>query len=207
MDSNGWADIAYSSLVCPHGVRFEGRGPGRRTAAQGTAEGNHRSYAVCYIAGANDPLTDAAKAAFLAEGDRLAPLRWGHQDWKSTACPGTDLWAWRQAGFPGSTSQEEDGMSKDDALAALAEFFEASDGKALLRRQVRRGVGDALGEDRAAVALVDAVKDAFNAGDPKNLLRTQARRGAEDACGEQLAGIERALAEVRQALDEREPSP
>lgn len=107
MDGNGWADIAYTSGACPHGVRYEGRGPGRRTAAQGTTAGNDRSYAVCYIAGGNDPLTDEARAAFADEGARLKPLRWGHQDWKSTACPGTDLWAWRRAGFPyddGSTT-------------------------------------------------------------------------------------------------------
>lgn len=100
LDTQGWCDLAYSSAVCPHGFRYEGRGPGFRTGAQGTNDGNQRSYAVVYIAGAGDPLTEAAKRAYLDEADRLRRLRWGHRDWKPTSCPGDPVYAWRQAGFP-----------------------------------------------------------------------------------------------------------
>lgn len=101
LDNRGWCDIAYTSGVCPHGVRFEGRGPGLRTGAQGTNDGNRRSYATCYIAGEGDPLTAAAKLAFLDEDARLGgALRWGHRDWHSTACPGEPLYRWKLAGFP-----------------------------------------------------------------------------------------------------------
>lgn len=100
MDSRGWCDIAYSSGVCPHGIRYEGRGPGKRTGAQGTNDGNLRSYATCYIAGDSDPLTEDAKRAFLDEGERLAALRWGHREWHSTGCPGGPIWDWRVAKFP-----------------------------------------------------------------------------------------------------------
>jgi len=101
MDAKGWCDIAYSSGTCPHGHRYEGRGPGQRTGAQGTNDGNLRSYATCYIAGDGDPLTAAAMQAFVDEGDRLGkPLRWSHLQWHSTACPGTPLDSWRRAGFP-----------------------------------------------------------------------------------------------------------
>lgn len=99
MDSNGWADIAYSSLVCPHGYRFEGRGPGVRTAANGTNAGNELSLATCYLAGEGDPLTDAAKAAFRDEADRFGlPLDRVHSDWFSTSCPGDELRAWVKGG-------------------------------------------------------------------------------------------------------------
>ena len=100
MDNRGWADFAYSSGACPHGHRYEGRGPGNRTAAQGTTAGNDRSYATCYLVGEGDPITDHVKWACLDEGRRLLRLRWGHRDWKPTACPGAPTYAWRTAGFP-----------------------------------------------------------------------------------------------------------
>ena len=100
LDSRGWADFAYSSGVCPHGHRYEGRGPGVRTAAQGTNDGNFRSYATCYLAGDGDPLPDQAKHAYVDEGARLKANRWGHRDWKATACPGAPLYAWARQGFP-----------------------------------------------------------------------------------------------------------
>lgn len=99
-------DIAYTSGICPHGVRFEGRGPMHRTAANGSNEGNRRSYACVYIAGLTkdgreDPLTDAAKLAFLDERDRLLKeIRWVHSDWYSTQCPGTYLKQWQRANCP-----------------------------------------------------------------------------------------------------------
>jgi hypothetical protein len=121
MDSRGWSDFAYNSAACPHGHRFEGRGPGVRSAAQGTTAGNDRSYATVYLAGAADPLTEPAQRAYLDEGGRLMRLRWGHRDWKSTACPGAPLYAWRTAGFPTPDTPPEDDM------------FEKSDSDRLLR--------------------------------------------------------------------------
>lgn len=99
---NGGADVAYSSGVCPHGVRHEGRGPGVRTGAQGTNAGNSRSLATVYFAGGDDPLTDAAKLAFLDEARRLGNWsrpRWQHGDWKATACAGPSIRAWKAAGW------------------------------------------------------------------------------------------------------------
>lgn len=101
MDGRGWADVAYTSGVCPHGHRFEGRGAGVRTAAQGTNAGNQRSLAVVYIAGEGDALTLEAQHAFADEQDRLRqPLRWTHDDWHGTACPGVPMRQWAAAGFP-----------------------------------------------------------------------------------------------------------
>lgn len=99
--TRGWSDIAYNSGVCPHGVRMEGRGPGVRSAANGTNAGNAASYATCYIAGQGDPLTDEAKVAFLAEAARFrVPLDRAHSDWKPTACPGDPLRDWIHQGAP-----------------------------------------------------------------------------------------------------------
>jgi hypothetical protein len=122
MDTRGWSDIAYSSLACPHGTRYEGRGRNVRTAAQGTNAGNNVSHATCYIAGDGDPLTDPAKLAYLDEHVRLEGLFKGHRDWKSTACPGNPLYNWIHAGRPrpGGTTPPPTGDWLD--MVSLAEF-------------------------------------------------------------------------------------
>lgn len=107
MDKHGWSDLAYSHGACPHGFVLEGRGSGVRTAAQGSNDGNNRSYALCYLAGQGEPLTDPAKdalltaMAMLANGPKPArSRRWVHREWHATACPGDPLVAWRDAGLP-----------------------------------------------------------------------------------------------------------
>lgn len=101
MDTRGWNDIAYNSGICPHGVRLEGRGPRRRSGANGTNTGNARSTATCYIAGDSDPITVEAKTAYLDECSRMgSPPRWQHGDWKSTACAGPSIRAWKAQGWP-----------------------------------------------------------------------------------------------------------
>lgn len=105
MDSRGWADIAYSALVCPHGWVYEGRGPNYRTAANGTNDGNAGYLAVCYLSGEGDPLTDAAKQGFIdchawLERNGAGRSNVGHRDLFSTACPGEAVYAWTRAGMP-----------------------------------------------------------------------------------------------------------
>lgn len=101
MEGNGWADVAYSAIVCPHGSVFEGRGRGHRTAANGTNDGNQRYYAVCYLGGEGDPFTEEAQTGindaieWLGGGEIV-----GHRDLTSTACPGEEIYAWVQAGHP-----------------------------------------------------------------------------------------------------------
>lgn len=108
MDTHGWSDIAYNGGICPHGFILEGRWLGVRSAAQGTNEGNLRSYALVYLGGVGEALTDAAKIAFLdaieifrhaASRPAGAPVH-DHRDWHSTSCPGDDLLAWHRAGLP-----------------------------------------------------------------------------------------------------------
>lgn len=97
MDTRGWADIAYTAVVDRFGRVFEGRGPGVRTAAQGTNDGNDHYYAVCYLGGVDDPLTDDARVGIRAAvgwlrvaghaGDEIRP----HSSFHATACPGDAL--------------------------------------------------------------------------------------------------------------------
>ena len=103
MDSRHWEDIAYSGIACPHGYVFEGRGPGRRTAANGTSAGNSSSYATCALIGVGDVLTEPCKRAIRAFDDYMTYVgsrRVGHRDWKATACPGDPIYTWVHNGQP-----------------------------------------------------------------------------------------------------------
>lgn len=94
MDARGWADIAYSAIVCRHGYTFEGRWAGVRTAANGTNDGNDTAYAVCLLIGVDDSLPGIMLGELIETIDHLnnAPGVGqrvnGHRDWKATACPG-----------------------------------------------------------------------------------------------------------------------
>lgn len=94
MGSRGWSDIAYSALACPHGFVFAGRGPGVRTAANGTNAGNSAHLAICALTGDGDPITPdlmlamwRARAWLMGSG-KCGPERKQHSDWKATSCPG-----------------------------------------------------------------------------------------------------------------------
>lgn len=97
MNVRGWSDIAYSSIVCPHGVTYECRWWRRRTAANGTNAGNDRSYAHCLLIGEGDPFTIDAKRGLRDVFDRAqreggaGHEKWVHRDWKATACPGNEI--------------------------------------------------------------------------------------------------------------------
>lgn len=101
LDGRKWADIAYTAIVCHHGVVFEGRGLRQRTAAQGTNDGNARSLALMFLIGQGEPATEEARhaAVWWARDVARLPLRWVHSDWHSTACPGDPLRFWKATGF------------------------------------------------------------------------------------------------------------
>ena len=103
IDHNGWADIAYSFLVCPHGNVFEGRGTGRGSAANGTTSANLNWYAVCALGGPKDTpsvlmLAGIGTAIGLCRKAGAGARVIGHRDLVSTACPGAALYAYVNAG-------------------------------------------------------------------------------------------------------------
>lgn len=105
MDTRKWADIAYSTIECPHGYIYECRGFAKRTAAQGTNEGNSQSHAHCVMIGDGDAFPDLAKRAlrdiFLDyESKGSGKVRKVHQDWHSTSCPGGLVATYVRSGMP-----------------------------------------------------------------------------------------------------------
>lgn len=100
MDTRRWNDIAYNHLVCRHGYVFEGRGYGIRSAAQGSAEGNSRYHAICYIGNGSTPFTSEGKRALqelVLDYQRRYPravLVRPHSDFSPTTCPGNIIRAW-----------------------------------------------------------------------------------------------------------------
>jgi len=103
IDHNGWADIAYSFLVCPHGNVFEGRGTGKGSAANGTTVGNLNWYAVCALGGPADTpsvlmLAGIGTAIGLCRQAGANSRVIGHRDLFATACPGVALYAYVTAG-------------------------------------------------------------------------------------------------------------
>jgi hypothetical protein len=96
MDNNGWADVAYTLAVCPHGRRLAGRGAKVRTAAQGSNDGNLRFYAICRLLGLGEKPTKAmdegtAYGIWLLrrEGNAGREVR-PHSNFRPTQCPGPE---------------------------------------------------------------------------------------------------------------------
>lgn len=94
-----WADIAYNLVVCPHGYVFEGRGAGVKSAANGDTQPNDDWYAVCYLGGTGDGLTELGRvglrqAVQFLRSRGAGPGVNGHRDHKATDCPGDVIYNW-----------------------------------------------------------------------------------------------------------------
>ena len=107
MDGNGWLDIGYSMISCPHRKVFVGRGPHHLPAANGPGL-NSGHYAVLGLVGTSG-LVEPPDAMLHGILDAIDYLREhggagheieGHRDGYSTDCPGDALYAWVEAGAP-----------------------------------------------------------------------------------------------------------
>lgn len=169
MDTRGWSDIAYNAIVCPHGTTYEGRGPGVRSAANGTDEGNDNDVAVCYLSGEGDPFTPEGAQAMADAMHWLSPggKRHAHRDWKPTACPGDTIAAWAHspAALSGTDPEENDVTREelDDALVESDERAKARE-KAMvdeLRDQAKRHNEAARTRDTKILGLLTEIRDAL----------------------------------------------
>lgn len=108
--AEGYTDIQYNFLVCPHGYVFIGRGAGVESAAQG--DYNSTYYAVCALDGPSGGATDPTSDLLAGLVDAITDLRTTaqasmklvcHSDLMSTDCPGTALRTWVHSGDNGVT--------------------------------------------------------------------------------------------------------
>lgn len=97
-----YAALPYNEVACPHGYRIEGRGAGRRSGANGSAQSNdHYGSVVCLVPIGGKP-TDAmllavhASLSVQAHGGVLVPHSAVRPE--PTACPGPALSAWLKKG-------------------------------------------------------------------------------------------------------------
>ncbi|GAB2327901.1 LysM peptidoglycan-binding domain-containing protein [Streptomyces griseoincarnatus] len=135
-----YVDIAYTALVCEHGVVFEGRGTHKRPGANGNADLNSADYAVCALLGSSG-LVAPPDAMLAGLRDAIDWLRrdgdagdWlgGHRDGYATECPGDQLYAWVRKGAPrpavGGQEEAEGGVYRvkpGDYLAVIARRLDA----------------------------------------------------------------------------------
>ncbi|MEV7011720.1 N-acetylmuramoyl-L-alanine amidase [Streptosporangium sp. NPDC051022] len=107
MDSNGWIDLGYSMVACPHRQVFEGRGPHHLPSANGAGL-NTGHYAVLGLVG-NAGFTQPNDGVLWGILDAVAYLRSkgaagndlkGHRDGYGTDCPGGPLYDWVRRGCP-----------------------------------------------------------------------------------------------------------
>ncbi|MGW0804622.1 peptidoglycan recognition protein family protein [Nonomuraea sp. NPDC002799] len=116
MNGNGWIDIGYSYVACPHRQVFEGRGLHHLPAANGPGL-NAGHYAVLGLVG-NSGLVEPPDGVLHAILDAIEHARQrgnagkeikGHRDGYATDCPGEPLYAWvrRGAPRPGTTPPPE----------------------------------------------------------------------------------------------------
>lgn len=94
MDTHGWADIAYTSGFCNHGIVLAGRGYGIRTAANGTNDANYKYYAFVWIGGGSAEPNQLAYDAldWLVNDARknggAGPVVAPHSEFYATSCAG-----------------------------------------------------------------------------------------------------------------------
>lgn len=114
--THGYADIAYSDIICPHGYIFNCRsGIPMANGASGTSYINKHAPAICFLWGVNDdhvlennsdPM-DALNAV-RNYGIAFSGMSWtvrGHRDIVSTSCPGDTL-QWIAGSLNGQPPQD-----------------------------------------------------------------------------------------------------
>lgn len=131
MESNGWSDIAYSFGVCPHGVRFEGRGWFKNQFANGADvvgpnDGKDSEWytVLVFLGGDEKPTAEMVEGVKNLIIDGRSTGRCGqrvlpHNAFKPKACPGPEFTALAAVWDNNPTLGA--GQQKDEFMAALNE--------------------------------------------------------------------------------------
>lgn len=116
MDTQGWNDIAYNFLVCPHGYCFVGRDHYVRSSANGTNHANGQSEAVCFLGGIGDPFPIEAERTFSEIMYEISSEHYCHNNWFNTMCPGPEICGEIKNGYPRVKQQPPTTPTEDDEL-------------------------------------------------------------------------------------------
>lgn len=104
MDHAGYGAIAYQVVACLHGRLIEGRTVARHDGANGDDSSNALYGSVLGLIGIGETPNDLMLSAIRSAPAYLnTPLKlYTHNDVRPepTACPGPDLTAWIEAGYP-----------------------------------------------------------------------------------------------------------
>lgn len=114
MFGNGWSDIAYNYVVCPHEVII-GRGLHAKSAANGNQPLNNGHYAILFLVGnkgVTDPTVKMYETAlelvvYIRENGPAGNELKGHRDGYATDCPGEPIYEWVKAGCPKPKKEDE----------------------------------------------------------------------------------------------------
>lgn len=194
---NGWGDIAYNLLVCPHGYVFEGRGANVRSSANGDTVPNRQWYAVCYLGGKGDAFTADGKAGmvwavqYLRRVGNAGPRVNGHRNHKQTECPGDAIYRWlRATNFDTTATTQEDDMPTPDELWNHPIPYDAN-GPQPAKKVLRWAARSAGRSDTRTAEILRVVKDlAAVAGDAT--LSDADRKALVDGIAERIEAIEAA---------------
>lgn len=174
-----WSDSVYSFGICPHGVRFTGRGWNRSQAANGSDQVGQDDgtdaqwYTVMVFLGADEQPTPAmidATRDLIAEGrssGRCGTRVLPHNAFKRKACPGAEFTAlarqWDNAPLTPTPTLEDNDMWAGEIIASYGEagYFDERLGAEKIRqhwRDVRAWIhvvyGKAVHERDGAVASI-----------------------------------------------------
>lgn len=167
MGHNGWSDIAYSFGICPHGIRFTGRGWVKHQFANGDDEvgpdddENGPWYSVLMFVGGGpgtgEPeeiptaAMDMALTLLITEGRRSG--RCGkrvkpHSDWKRKPCPGPHYFRYcREHDNKDFVQKGWDEMAtRDDIKVALREVLREAEFKDIVQDEVVKAFEDKPGK-------------------------------------------------------------
>lgn len=121
---------AYNWAACTHGVRFEGRGWGRLSAANGTTEANRDYWAVVALNAPGDTPSPALLDMLAGLIDEAPDVESRsvrpHSDFFATQCCGDEIRAWIAAG---AVSPVTPPASSEDDRMKPGLFAEPSTGK------------------------------------------------------------------------------
>lgn len=101
LDGQGWSDIGYNRIVCPHGEVYEGRP--LLVVASAAPMFNTNGCHYCFIDNGDQVATIEARRALvdqIAADDLANRERKCHRDVTQTSCPGDGNCEWVHAGMP-----------------------------------------------------------------------------------------------------------